>query len=88
LTELLGEVLGGKPRHHVGIPAGDERHHDGHRPRRPVVARVRHAGRQREQGETDCEAKSSEAKSSEAMQKSPQARRAPARRLLERRCAY
>jgi len=39
LVEPGRESLGREPRHHVGIPAGDERHDDGHRPRRPVARR-------------------------------------------------
>src|SRR6202047_5419939 len=35
MAELRGEPVGGKPRHHVGIPAGHERHDDGHRLHRP-----------------------------------------------------
>ena len=47
------EPFGGEPRHHVGISAGDERHHDGYRPHRPVGRRMRFAGPQGAERERD-----------------------------------
>ena len=36
LAEFGREMLSRKPRHHIGVAAGPERHDDGHRPGWPV----------------------------------------------------
>ena len=43
LAEFCRQPFGCEPRHHVGVSAGDERHDDGHGPRRPVGRRMRFA---------------------------------------------